>query len=96
MFTFICKSVVPTLGALKCLGKLVKNYSCISNSSGTSVALKFCDSYRVIKSYFWLKYRRIFLRNQSSPVGDMAGQIVYFNYINSSITSGSRVIEGSH
>ena len=58
MCTFICKSAVPTLGTLECLEKLVQNYSCKGQYSGTSVArpLKFCVSYRDIKSYLWSNF----------------------------------------
>ena len=71
--TFICKSAVPTLGTLECLEKLVQTYSCKGQYSGTSVArpLKFCVSYRGLKSYLWSNFH-------------------------ASVTSGSRVIEGSH
>ena len=56
--TFICKSAVPTLGTLECLEKLVQNYSCKGQYSGTSVArpLKFCVSYRGIKTYLWSNF----------------------------------------
>ena len=64
---------MPTLGTLDCLEKLVQTYSCKGQYSGTSVArpLKFCVSYRGLKSYLWSNFH-------------------------ASVTSGSRVIEGSH
>ena len=73
LFIFICKSAVPTLGTLECLEKLVQTYSCKGQYSCTSVArpLKFCVSYRGLKSYLWSNFH-------------------------ASVTSGSRVIEGSH
>ena len=58
MFTFMCKNVVLTFVTLGTLEKLVQNYSCISFTTGTSVArpLKFCISYCVIKSYLWSNF----------------------------------------
>ena len=54
----MCKNVVITFGTLGTLEKLVQNYSCISYTTGTSVArpLKFGVSYRVLKSYLWPKF----------------------------------------
>ena len=54
----MCENDVLTFVTLGTLEKLVQNYSCISFTTGTSVArpLKFCVSYRVIKSYLWSKF----------------------------------------
>ena len=71
--TFICKSAVQFLRTLECLEKLVQTYSCKGQYFGSSVAtpLRFCVSYRGLKSYLWSNFH-------------------------ASVTSGSRVIEGSH
>ena len=54
----MCENDVLTFVTLGTLEKLVQNYSCISYTTGTSVArpLKFGVSYRVIKSYLWSKF----------------------------------------
>ena len=53
----MCENVVQSFGTLGTLEKLAQNYSCISFTTGNSVArpLKFCVRYCVIKNYLWSK-----------------------------------------